>query len=740
MRIAACLAAGLLTALATAFLPPAFVAPARADDAAGPAPLKVTIGTLSPSTIPRKGTVTVTGVISNRSTGTWTDLQVYLVTSASPIRNADELETASETAPTADVGSRLTGHGLYDTVGDLAPGDSTDYVLSVSRKDLAITGEPGVYWLGVHVLGADENGRDSVADGRARTFSPLMPRRGPRTSMSLVMPLRADVRRRADGRLVNAARWARQLRSDGRLGRLLQMSQSAPDSLTWVVDPAILDAARSVAAENPPTSTATAGGEVQGGAAPSPSPSGSPSPFPSDDPSTSAPPADLVDGARKAADWLDLFRRQAGRHPVLTVPYGDLDAASVLRAGFTTTYQQAQALSTETMSGLDVASSSALAPATGYLPPTVLDRLDTATTVLLSDRAAPDADGPVLTMSDAPSVIVADSSAGSGGPAPGPRFSALAVRQRILSEAALHALSTAHAQPLVVSTPNSWNPGPGWRDAEFFAGLDVPWLDEAPLPNGSSSPYRPTSPDRGRAKTRTDKTQHSGGDLVYPASQRRAEVPFANLLATRELIDNANALADLLTRNDPVGEVLAKSAMLASSSFARDHANQSAVRTRAASSRIRRLMGKVQIEGPPFVTMSSEDGPFQVTLTNKLDQPVTVGIKADVTADGGGSQSLRITSPDPVQLAAGQRVTVLLRAHATDIGVRAVTLRTTTGDGVPLGSMTRLSVRSSQVSLVIWVIMGAGAAILFITIGFRLVRRIRASRTTRGTLLEREAS
>ena len=74
----------------------------------------------------------------------------------------------------------MTGAGLYDEVGDLAPGASTSYRISVPAEELGITGEHGVYWVGVHVLGADDGGRDGVADGRARTFIPLMPARGRR--------------------------------------------------------------------------------------------------------------------------------------------------------------------------------------------------------------------------------------------------------------------------------------------------------------------------------------------------------------------------------------------------------------------------------------------------------------------------------------------------------------------------------------------------------------------------------
>ena len=44
-----------------------------------------------------------------------------------------------------------------------------------SRSSSLGADEPGVYWFGVHALGTNAAGRDAVADGRARTFLPYVP-------------------------------------------------------------------------------------------------------------------------------------------------------------------------------------------------------------------------------------------------------------------------------------------------------------------------------------------------------------------------------------------------------------------------------------------------------------------------------------------------------------------------------------------------------------------------------------
>ncbi len=712
-RIAACLATGLL---AVGVVPLTGSASAVAGFST---PLQVSIDSMSPAAIPAKGEITVTGQIINRSDDTWTDLNVYLLTSPGPFTTSEELAEAQQTDPAAEIGGRLTAEELYDSVGDLAPGSSISYALSVAREDLEVTGEPGVYWLGVHVLGATETGRIDGADGRARTFVPLMDRKGPRATMSLVMPLKAGVRRAPDGRLRNLRAWQDLVSPEGRLGRLIQLSgTSLGFPVTWVVDPAVLDAARSVAADNPPMSTAPTGEgdetdpggpEESPGSSPSEGTSGDPSEDPSGDPDHEEAPAPSEE-AEQAADWLDTLRRQSEQHTVLTVPYGDLDVASILRHGFDDLYAQATELSTQTAGDLGVETSPVVAPATGFLPKGILPKLSQETPVLLTEAAAPAAPEPVVETERGLRIVLGNSAVEQGGPTPTPPYRALALRQRILSEAALHALSPDNEQPLVVSTPQLWDPGGEWRLAEFFAGLDAAWLRPLDLPTASATTSSPIPPAEGYDV-----------ELRYPRSEARAELSIANLLATEELGETGAVFANLLTQNDTVDESLTKYAMLASSYGSRDHRDASVAMARETSARIRSLMERVRVEAPSFVTMSSEEGPFAVTLVNDLDEPVTVGVRAET-----GSSELVIPSPDPVSLGPGQRASVRLRATSKDIGLHSVSLVPTNSKGQPLGNATTFNVRSSQIGLVIWVIMGLGAAVLFLASAIRIIRRVRS--------------
>ncbi len=64
-----------------------------------------------------------------------------------------------------------------------------------------------------------------------------------------------------------------------------------------------------------------------------------------------------------------------------------------------------------------------------------------------------------------------------------------------------------------------------------------------------------------------------------------------------------------------------------------------------------------------------------------------------------------------------------------------MSLSPVTADGVPLGTSVQVSVRTSHISMVIWVIMAVGGGLLFLTIAVRLLRRVRARRSTHGPRL-----
>ena len=164
----------------------------------------------------------------------------------------------------------------------------------------------------------------------------------------------------------------------------------------------------------------------------------------------------------------------------------------------------------------------------------------------------------------------------------------------------------------------------------------------------------------------------------------------------------------------------------ASSAWSRPFPGIATQRARDAAFRVEDWLGRVSIRGPEFVTMSSERGSIQVTLVNGLDQPITVGLAADASG-----APLTLTLPDPVDLPPGGRQAMDIEADVLDIGVHQVTLQPVSETGRPLGEVATLSVRSSQVGVILWFIMAGGAITLFGAITVRTVRRLRAARRRR---------
>src|SRR5262245_12240386 len=159
---------------------------ARAED---DAPLSVSIDQLSPSTIPATGSVRVSGFVTNDDTETWSTINVRPFISTTPLTTPDQLAEAAALPPDAIVGERINDERHKDFMEELAPGESMPYTVSVPRKLLHVS-TPGVYWFGVHALGENAEGRDDIADGRARTFLPLVPDGRPgEEPASIVIPL-----------------------------------------------------------------------------------------------------------------------------------------------------------------------------------------------------------------------------------------------------------------------------------------------------------------------------------------------------------------------------------------------------------------------------------------------------------------------------------------------------------------------------------------------------------------------
>ena len=687
---------GLLTVLVGVVPAPSYAA-SRAEEQT---PLAVTIGSLSPSAlVPRAGgTVTLTGTVTNTADAPWLDVTVYPFASAEPMTTTAELAEAAATDESADVGHRIVTD--LARIGDLQPGQTTSYTLSLPRDDLPSA--PGVYWFGVHALGSGPDGADGLADGRARTFLPLLRAKTTPVRAAMLMPLRVHVMRNPDGSVAALTSWQRLLSSNGRLGKARGIGTSAAGrSLSWLVDPALLDALRQLAAGNPPrdiSPTEKPPGDTSGSPSPTPSPTASAAPAKKADPQTAAV-------ATLASGWLDAMVPVLRDAEVLALPYGDLDLPAAA-AHDPDSYGTARTRSVAFFESLGIPATQVDAPPNGVISHDGLTMTDSASPLVLADTALPEdlawgekASPPVVDTGSR-RIAVSSSEAGSGGPGPGDPQADVPLRQRVLAEAAVRALDPARP-PLVMTLPQHWNPA---DPVGFLDGLSQPWLDIAGLAAATSGQVAPTI---------------DPAAMRYPTSAAREELSGARFASANALVKTGRSLQRVLTRNDTVASEVVDEALTDVGYSARASLSDDALSSR---SWIETQLGQIEVQGPSGVTLSGASGRFAATVVNGLDQPITVSLRA-VTDPG-----ITISGPKSVQVTASGRFTVLLEASRAEAGVHNVSLQLVDTGGQRLGGSATVPIRVAEVSRIIWLFLGVGGALLFGAIAVRLARRVRAAR------------
>lgn len=713
--------AGVVTGLALAgpvVAAPAGAAPrpaATPDDDGYDAPLAVTIDTLTPAVLPRTGPLTITGRVTNVDLETWSTIRLYPLlnvgsdcgTTCEPVMKTEStLAAAAASDPEAPVGVREPSV-RYD-VASLEPGQSTSYQLTIPQsvlRGLFPAPETGVYWLGVHALGASAStGNDNNADGRARTFLPYVPAsQTASVPTAIVLPLRARIAHAEDGSLEDTAGWEDALQVDGELGGPLAFgAASGSDPLTWLVDPAVPDAVRALARGNPERDVAPRP-DSEGA-----SPSGEPST--SEDPDADVPDTDTP-LARAARNWLNRAESLLATGTVAALPYGDPDVAAAADV-LPSLYRSARELPGTELTAWDLDPVPVVAPPDGYLDASGIAAVDDDATLLLGQRMFSrerfGARPPVGGLIGERPVVVNATAAAAGGPGPDSPTAPVALRQRILSEAVIRLLRARGQQPdpLVVVLPASVSASGA---SEFWAALDLPWLDLTGLDD------LPTASGTGGSD---GDRQVDPEELTYPRSAEQAELGSGVLAEAGQLVRAGRAYQSILGSDYTVGTDLVGEALAGTSYAMRDDVGAAERLTRSKDWAQERLAA-ISIDAPSGVTLSGTSGSFNIAVRNDLDQPVTVEIAA------GADSGARVRVANPIRLAPHSRTSVPVDAEMSRSGVHNITLRVTDTDGTPLGAVDTVPLRTGQVGVVIWVIIGSGAGILFVAIAIRLVRRFR---------------
>lgn len=685
-------------------------------------PLLVHLDTITASTLSDNDEpLTITGTITNQSSEQWTEINLYAFRSAAPIVDAPSLAASAGVDAGEFVGERIVTPGTEAKVDLLEPGQTTNFSLTVPRSELLISAT-GVYWLGVHAMGVSSSlPRDDFADGRARTFIPLVPRTGGKNpdtvEAAIVLPVRETVWLTPGGRIDRVARWTRSLGEGGRLRSILDAGDPVTGAqVTWLVDPAVLATIERLAVGNPVRSLAPdpAAPPVETTETPETPAGGAPTTV---DP---IPPIDPEDElteeeqqlATLAQEWLARFRQVTSGQTLLALPYGDLDASAAAAHG-PGYYEQAVTRSSQVMGWLQLPATPALAPRDGILSPAAIESATPESTILLADRSFAEPPDAPQSMVDllGHKVVVTSGGAADGGPSPTAADDPLALRQRLLSEAALRLQSGTRA-PVVVMLPADWKPtDPG----SLFSGLgDVPWLEQVSVADLAAR----------------SAVSMNAGDLAYTDEDRAAELGVTNFVSAEQLTGRANLLSGLLTQQNLVNQQVADEVLMSLSTGHRPNAGKASDSVRAATDFVSDQLASVTVDAPDAGTLSSDSGQLGVDIFNGLDQPVTVRIA--VQANG----SLELEDLGPQQIGADSRKRILPTVTVNRPGIHQARLVVTDAEGHPTGASKSLQIRAAQVSGLIWLLLAGGAALLFGTIALRLVRRIRS----RGTVASEPAA
>ncbi|GAA1540056.1 DUF6049 family protein [Kribbella lupini] len=591
----------------------------------------------------------------------------------------------------------------------LAPKATVPFRLVVRWSDWGLTSkQPGAYTVGVRFRGdyTNEETGDTgrISAGLARTLMPVVPATPmPRkVSTALVIPLRHRPTLLTGDRFTNDS-LADALAPAGELGRLLAIGKA--QKVTWLVDPAMLDEVKRMAAGY----RVTDNGQTRAGK-----------------------------GQKVAAAWIAAFNASRARNPVVLLPYGDPDVGSLIDGGAplrdlvgqtrTATEQYNLGGPQYFQSGLWLengsASSRTLAAAsTGYAgtkPDDVNLVPSSAWTPNTRPALAPTPmydittpEGPVKSVR----TVIADSALTAGGPDPTTANDPIQVRQRFAAETALLA-STGKGQITVVALPPRGWDETGQSTAALASGLTLPWT----TPVGLDVFYRadPAHPQAKPVLTRGPNVPRSTPGLTANQLQQ-----------VKSLASATTTYLSLLTDRSRADENLRRALLRSTSTSWRGFPDESQRFATAELSSVNSLLGKVHLvtnagaNGRELkVNLSGSKGTFPLTIANEL--PLSVRVR--VVVRSVNRTDLRI---DPVQIRTippGQKATYQIDASAEQNGLIRAEAQVVTVDELSVGSSRELVIQAAQYGSVGWILVGSAVALLFGTSAVRIYRRVRSER------------
>jgi hypothetical protein len=732
-------AAGPALLAAPAQAAPATAATSPADDVADEdRPVQIDVGRFEPRTVTPGATVTVTGTFTNTGAATIDHLSVRL-------QRGDVLTSRAELAAESQDPDPATAvvPAFQPLPDSLSPGGKVTFVYSVAADQLQLDRD-GVYPVLLNVNGAVSSKGGEPEQRRVGELSTYLVQQPVdsinHTAVAWLWPLAERTHRNAAGVFVDDD-LTDSISEHGRLDRALAVVEQLPVAgsapglpVTLAIDPALIEEL-TVMAAGPYSVDGT---------------------------------DDAGRGTDAAVAFLERLAAVADVHPVVALPYGDVDADALQTAGLAdvitrslpgspagTAHQSPDAgdddagvpasstgdggAGTDETAGdgssagvrilsdalhVEPISDLAWAP-DGALRADTLDTLraggvrrvvlgtgglsEGETAVGLAGNTAT-ARVAVSTPSGSVDGLVADAALGAVVGAAeqttgGPRLA----EQRYLAELAVltQEAPAGTRQTVLVAPPRTVEAGPEGAGAMMADTTALPWLVPATVAELSAAPGA------------------DGGHLIEPDAAAGLDL---------------NAVADVVTavgvRNDLAGAVVGDAATaLAGPDAAIARASSVAWRADPAAfpaatddlvTQLERLRSQVTLVAPAdgTYTLGSTDAPLVLTVRNDLPFPVEVRLDLDARRARG----ISISDIGVQTLPPGERIVLQVPTQVRQSGGFAVDAQLTTPDGAPLGDRIQLKVKSTaygSISLLITIGAAALLGLLFLRrlVNFVLRRR-----------------
>lgn len=665
-----------MIAVAAAWLVALLLVPVAPVNAATDPDVAVTIDTLTPGVLVPGEPLTISGTVRNDDAVTWTSTQAYASIARQPDRTrADLLDTIAR--GTGFSGSRIVDLETIADLGELEPGESVGFSITVPWADLDISSNAGVRTLGVQVLGtAPDGSRSTTPIGRAATVVTVGTAGAPTAVPGgLAVTLASPVGRDASGGPTGLDDLAAQVGPSGSLRRSLDLARSLPaGTATLVLDPQLAEVVARLTDED------------------------------------TAPGAD--DLASLGLEELDLERLTSfgadldaatAALPTVLLGYGGPDVTALTTAaGGAPLGDVVSAVTDRVVEGLELPGSRATWVPTGGLDAEVVRRIGAEQPLLVDVTDLADweeQDGSVVSLEsmdvDAAALVRRDLS----GSLPG-ESTAATVRQQLLAERDF-ALRDRDGDPAsradaVVVTPAGWDPGPAWRMADV-AGLWNSGLLSLPTSDLATPP----------------------ADLAELGVPAQAMADTSVVDAVREMQVVSERVASISTDESGARSDELLMADLLGITWRSDPTTAIAIADERRAA-LESDLARPAIEGPPSFLLAGREGQVPVTIDNPTNNPIRVGIRVTST-----NPQLQVDDVAPVDVPAASRSTVTIPLDVGQQSTTSLTAQLVTPDGDLIGAVARFNVRSSNTSTIIWIGMGVASALLVLAVARRLWKRSR---------------